>query len=117
MRLLLDEMWSPQIAKQLRRRGHDVSAVTERPDLRGEPDGEILVIATAERRALVTDNVRDFRRLGSLTIQSGGSHGGLILTAHSRFPRHDPRTLGRMVAALAELLEADPDMTNVERWL
>jgi Domain of unknown function (DUF5615) len=30
VKLLLDEMWSPEIAAQLRLHGHDVVAVTER---------------------------------------------------------------------------------------
>ena len=38
MKLLLDEMWSSDIAVQLRRRGHDVDAVAERPELRGKAD-------------------------------------------------------------------------------
>ncbi len=117
MKLLLDEMWSPEIALQLRHRGHDVSAVVEREELRGQPDVAILATARAEGRAVVTDNARDFRPLGALTIQIGGYHAGLILTDDNRFSRHDSRTLGRLVSALDALLTSNTDVTNLEIWL
>ncbi len=63
MKLLLDEMWPPETAAQLRRRG------------------------------------------------------GLILTSNQRFPRHDPRTAGRLVTSLDELLSAGMEAANLEHWL
>lgn len=55
-------MWTPDIAVQLRRRGHNVVAVAERPDLRGQPDALIFAAAQSEERAVVTENVADYRR-------------------------------------------------------
>ena len=40
--MLLDEHYSPEIARRLRAMGHDVVSVKERKDLIGLPDAEIL---------------------------------------------------------------------------
>ena len=87
MKLLLDEMWSPQIAHQLRTRGHDVLAVAERPELRGQPDGQVFDAAQAEARATVTENVPDFRSLAATALAQGRTHAGLIFTSDRSFPR------------------------------
>ncbi len=52
MKLLLDEMWSPVIAVQLRRRGYDVVAVVERNDLRCALDGVLCEVAQRESRII-----------------------------------------------------------------
>jgi len=117
VRLLLDEMWSPDIAEQLRRRGHDVIAVAERPDLRRQSDNLIFATAQREGYTIVTENVADFRSLGIAADEQGQSHHGLIFTSNRQFPRHNPRTLGRLVIALDELLSKNPDDLNFEHWL
>jgi hypothetical protein len=119
MKLFLDEMWSPEIAVQLRRRGYDVAAVQEREELIGQPDTVVFAAAQAEGRAIVTENVGDFRQLATEVLQRGGSYRGLVFTTNRRFPRHDPRTLGRMVVVLEALL-SDPTMETAisfEYWL
>ena len=73
-RLLLDEMFSPAIAAELRERGHDVIAVADRPDLRAKSDEEIFTWASAERRWLLTENVKDFRPI-LLRALAGGPPG------------------------------------------
>jgi len=117
VKLLLDEMWPSEIAAQLRRHGHDVVTVTERLELRGQPDDVVLAIVCAEGRAVVTENAIDYRPLAAQIIQETWSHSGLILTTNRRFPRHEARTLGRLVRALTELLSRRLDSTNVELWL
>lgn len=117
MNLLLDEMWPSSIALQLRHRGHDVVAVAERPELRSQPDSAIFSVALAEDRAIVTENVGDFRRLAADAIQQGQSYPGLVLTTNRRFLRHDPRTAGRLVTALDHLLSAGLDVASREHWL
>jgi hypothetical protein len=117
VKLLLDEMWSAALAEQLRHRGHDVVAVKERPDLRGQPDAAIFSTAQAEQRAIVTENVTDFRLLALNELQHGRTHMGLIFTSKSRYSRHDPRTAGRLVVALDRLLSEGVMVTNVEYWL
>jgi hypothetical protein len=41
--LVLDEMFSPEIAAELNKRGHDVVAVAADPSLAGLPDDQVLV--------------------------------------------------------------------------
>jgi predicted nuclease of predicted toxin-antitoxin system len=64
LRLLLDEHYTFTIAEELRRRAVDAVAIQmERPELEGQDDALILRTATAERRVVVTNNVRDYAPL------------------------------------------------------
>jgi predicted nuclease of predicted toxin-antitoxin system len=116
VKILLDEMWSPEIAHQLRLRGFAVVAVVERADLRSTPDHVIFALARREQRAFMTDNARDLRLIAA-AYDDDNPHAGLILTDRRRFNRHDPRVIGQVVTALSALLDQDPDLTNVEHWL
>ena len=62
-RFLLDEMFSDEIAAQLRARGHDVTSVVADPLLVALPDDKILAEAGVVGRVLVTANIRDFAPL------------------------------------------------------
>jgi predicted nuclease of predicted toxin-antitoxin system len=107
VRLLLDEHLPPRIAVQLRRRGHDVVAVVERPDLHRAADTTLWASARAERRMIVTRDVSDFMRLALQDAAIGRPHPGLVLIHHRRFPRGS-RQVGRLVASLGALLAANP---------
>ena len=99
MKLLLDEMYSGAVAEQLRARGHDVVSIhdpTQRT-LEGVPDQDVFATAVAEWRALVTENVPDFRRLETEALASGGDPARLIFTTNRQFPRGDPGA-GHLVA-------------------
>ena len=112
MRLLLDEMYSAVVAEQLRVRGHDVVSVHD-PDhrrLEGVPDEEVFAAALAEERALVTENVPDFRRLEDDALTRGEAHAVLVFTSNRQFPRGEPATIGRLVEALDALLTGSPTL-------
>ena len=114
MKLLLDEMYAPVIAVELRDRGHDILSIHEftDPQLVGAPDDEVLAGARASRRALVTENVRDYRPLEVALIASGGHHTGLVYTTSRQFPRGQPATAGRLVVALDALLRERPPLCD-----
>lgn len=58
VRLLLDEMFSPRIADELRRRGHDVVAMVADPELRALSDAAVYAWAAEQDRRVVTENVK-----------------------------------------------------------
>jgi hypothetical protein len=86
-------MFSPAIATKLRELGHDVIAVADRPDLRSKSDEEIFAWASAEKRWLLTENVRDSRPIILRSLQAGTPGCGLLFTSSRAFP--DP---GRILA-------------------
>ena len=98
------------MAEQLRARGRDVFSIhdPEYRRLEGMSDDEVFSTAVAEGRALVTENVPDFRRLEAVALERGEQTPKLIFTTNRQFPRGDPATLGRLVVALDALLAEPP---------
>jgi len=111
--LLLDEMFSDDIAGQLRKRRHDILAVVADPGLVALPDDRILAEAAAAGRALVTANVKDFMPLDARYKTAGRQHAGLILVSTKTFPQ-DRSFTGAIVDALAALL-SKPDGIGPDR--
>jgi Domain of unknown function (DUF5615) len=119
VKLLLGEMLSPAIARELRSRGHDVESVVGSPDREALSDPEVLALARTERRAVVTNNLRDFRPLHHEAVTPGGvGHFGMIfMPSGYRRTRADT---GRIIAALEAILVQYPgeeDLANGEAWL
>ena len=100
--LLLDEMFSDDIARQLRTKGYDVISVAADLALVGLPDDQVLAHATAEGRALVTANIKDFVPLDARYRAAGQSHAGLILVSTKTFPQNRgfPSAVTTALAAL-----------------
>lgn len=104
LRLLLDEHLSPQIARQLCSRGHDVVAVGERPNLKGRADRVQFAPLPDEQRAIVTRDLGDFRPLLAEAIRAGTKTYGLI--CFPRCFRLNRDGIGLLVRALDILLQA-----------
>ncbi len=119
MKLLFDEMYPAEIAAQLRTRGHDADAVTERTELRALADTDLFALAQHEQRALVTENIADFTAIADDHDRRGRAHHGLILVHPSSYPRGNPRTIGRMVTALHRLVgeHSGATPTGLRLWL
>jgi predicted nuclease of predicted toxin-antitoxin system len=114
LKLLLDEMYPSLIAQELRARGHDVVSVHESPGS-GAPDEQVFDHARSEGRAIVTENVRDYRPLAEILLAAGESHSGLVFTTSKRWPRSN---LGALIAALDQLLTSTPEQPiDSELWL
>jgi predicted nuclease of predicted toxin-antitoxin system len=115
--LVLDEMFSPAIAAELRELGHDVIAIAERPDLSSKSDEEVFAWASAERRWLLTENVKDFRPIMLRSLQAGPLACGLLFTSSLAFPR-SRKNPGPLISALHAWLNAGPPAPPVtESWL
>jgi hypothetical protein len=115
LRLLLDEHFSPEIARQLRSRGRDVSAARERAELHGLSDRGLLAIASAEGRAVLTENVADFAELHRQSVLRGEAHAGIIFTSSRRYPR-TRRGIGKLVRALDGLITDGPHDLDGQTW-
>ncbi len=118
MKLLLDEMLSPAIARELRARGHDVEAIAGHPNREALADAEVMALARAEHRAVVTNNLRDYRPLHSDAIVPGGAgHYGMIFMPGAY--RRTKNDTGRIIAALEAKLRnypGDNDLAGGEDW-
>jgi predicted nuclease of predicted toxin-antitoxin system len=108
VKLLLDEMHSPSIADALAEESWDVMAVASIPDLRGMPDADLLAYATANGRAVVTENIVDFALLTSQWATENRPHAGLIYTNPKRFNRATLAYPGNLINALRTFLDDPP---------
>jgi len=118
VRLLLDEMHAPRVAARLRDHGYDAVAVKERAELIGMSDEDLLRAATADERAVVTENVKDFAPLHQYLSAAGQRHSGLIFTHPRRFPRSAPDHVQALADALdALLVEHGPMLEKVEAFV
>jgi uncharacterized protein DUF5615 len=105
--LLLDEMFTDDIAQQLRTKGYDVISVVADPALVGLPDDQILAYAATEGRALVTANIKDLIPLDTRYRAADQSHAGLILVSAKTFPQNRGFP-SAVTTALAMLLSGTP---------
>lgn len=103
VKLLLDENLSPRVAVVLRSEGHDIVHLRERGRL-GIADADVLDLAFAEDRVLVTANVGDFRRLAA----AREVHAGIVLLADGGLRRDEQCDLLRRVIGLL----GDDDLVN-----
>jgi len=117
LRVLLDEMITHEIARGLRERGRDVIAVSERPELRGLPDSQLLDLMVQDQRAIVTYNRDDYLVLDRDLKAAGKDHAGMIIVSPARFRPGAPATLGGLVTALDEFLSAEPAWPGFVHWL
>ncbi len=78
LKLYLDENIPPQIARELRARGHDVLSAHE-VGMEGKNDDEQLTYASGARRTLLTFDVR-FAPLATRWLHKGEHHSGIVIS-------------------------------------
>jgi predicted nuclease of predicted toxin-antitoxin system len=109
LRLLLDEDLSPTVAQALREvDGLDAVAVRDRGKL-AATDREVMELAFAESRILVTANVDDFASLAA----ARELHPGIVLLVEGNLLRNEQLAVTRQAVAVIEAeAAAGRDMVN-----
>ncbi len=116
MRALLDEQLSSEIAVELRSRGLDVEAVSEREAMRGLRDEQVLEVASGEGRAVVTNNVKDYRPIAARRLTEGRGHGGLILLPSTR--SRSRAAVHALADGVERIMRDNPcGLDDSERWV
>jgi hypothetical protein len=112
-------MLSPAIARELTAQGHDVQSVAGHPDREALSDLEVLAIARAERRAVVTNNVRDFRPLHAEAVMPGGAghYGMIFMSGNYRRTKDDIERIAAALEAKINQYPGDDALANAEDWL
>jgi hypothetical protein len=101
-RLYSNENFPIPVVIELRRLGHDVATIQERGYAdEGTSDPAVLVLATAEGRAVFTLNRRDFIRLHNLST----AHAGVIVCTV------DPDGIG-LAARIDEAIQREGELAG-----
>jgi predicted nuclease of predicted toxin-antitoxin system len=112
VKLLLDEVLTPTIARELVAHGHDVIAVAGDPAHEALSDPDVLALARSQQRAVVTNNVRDFRPLHTEAVTAGGpGHYGIIFLDGTY--RRTKADTGRIITALETKLAEFPGIDDL----
>ncbi len=117
MKALLDAQLSHEIARLLQARGLDVDAVTLRHDVADNAsDARIMEVAAVEERAVVTNNIKDFRPIAARRVQRGQGHAGLMLVPSTR--RRTKAANTALADAIELVMRTNPGrLGGRERWL
>jgi Domain of unknown function (DUF5615) len=116
--VLLDVHHSRLAAARLRQVGHDVVAAADIAELATIGDEELLRRATAEGRALVSENVKNFARVVRTWVASGEHRAGVIFASPRRFHRGGSAYPENLVVGLSAVLDSPPeDQEDWVHWL
>jgi predicted nuclease of predicted toxin-antitoxin system len=99
LKLLLDEMYPPALARALHAVGIDAITIVEL-GMAGTADPGVFAYAVAENRPLLTENVADFVTIAAQHSTTGARHPGLMIALSNRFSR---RASGR--AAIVKAIQ------------
>lgn len=108
MRLVLDEHLDVAVAVELRKRSHDVIAVTEDAALTGVKDRDLWEWAAEAHRVIVTRDMRGFSALAQEHQIVGDPFAGVIFLSSKRYPE-GPGSSGSLIRDLARLLDGHPE--------
>ena len=79
-------------------------------------DAELLDYATAEGRAVVTENVADFAVLASRYAAEGRTHARIVFTHPAKFSRASSAYPRSLIRSLREFLKSPPPLGDAWVW-
>jgi Domain of unknown function (DUF5615) len=103
LKLLVDEMYDPEIAEGLSALGHDVVHASERAELKSAGDATVFSVAQNEQRVIFTNNARDFMPIFNSALQGDAAFHGIVFSNDKSLPRSKSNT-GTIIKLLHELL-------------
>jgi predicted nuclease of predicted toxin-antitoxin system len=98
LKVLLDEMYPPALARALQADGIDAVTIIEL-GMAGTPDPDVFAYAVTENRSVLTENVADFVAIAAQHSTTGADHAGVLIALSNRFSRRAAGS-GRLVAAI-----------------
>lgn len=116
MKFLVDEMFSPAVARQLTDLGHDARHVRDL-GLAGRPDDEVFDRATAEERVVVTENAVDFVALLDAAVAAGAVTPPVVLALKRTLPADAGAMANQLAQRLARWADEHPDPYRHVHWL
>jgi len=116
VRFLIDEMFSPAVARHLTDLGHDARHVRH-VGLAGCPDDEVFDRATAEDRVVVTENAVDFVALLDAATSAGLVTAPVVLALKRTLPAGAGSMAHELAKRLARWADTHPDPYRHVHWL
>jgi predicted nuclease of predicted toxin-antitoxin system len=116
VRFLIDEMFSPAVARHLTDLGHDALHVRDL-GLSGSTDDEVLDRAIAEDRVVVTENAVDFVALLDTATSAGLVTAPVVLALKRTLPADAGAMANGLAKRLARWADDHPDPYRHVHWL
>ena len=116
MRFVIDEMFSPAVARHLTDLGHDARHVRGL-GLAGRTDDEVLDHATVEDRVVVTGNAVDFVALLDAAVSAGAVTAPVILALERTLPADAGAMASELAKRLARWADNHPVPCRHVHWL
>lgn len=116
MRFLIDEMFSPAVARHLTDLGHGARHVRE-VGLAGRTDDEVFDYATADDRVVVTENAADFVALLDAAVGAGAVTPPVVLAHKRTLPADAGAMANELAKRLARWADNHPDPYRHVHWL
>lgn len=116
MKFLIDEMFSQDVASLLGDEGHDAVHVAEL-GLRAAPDPDLLTVASAQARVVVTENAADFLPLLDARIAAGVAVTPVVIALKRNLPRGAKAMSRALAAKLHTWAQETADPYHYVHWL
>lgn len=116
MKFLVDEMFSPAVARHLTDLRHDAQHVRDL-GLAGRTDDKVLHQATAEDRVVVTENAADFVPLLDAAASAGVVTPPVVLVLKRTLPADAGAMANELANRLARWADHQPDPYRHVHWL